>query len=60
MLIDEVSTGDLLQAAFPTCFREFDKKISGSQLAVWEEERRPPNAKSPEIKLTARYFKPSA
>jgi TolA-binding protein len=55
MLVDEVATGEFVgSAAFRLGSREFDKK--NFQEAALLYEKAYVNAKSPEVKLTARYF----
>src|SRR5580704_11831524 len=55
MLIDEVKTGEFVgSAAFRLASREFDKK--NFQVAAQLYEKAYVNARSPEVKLTARYY----
>jgi TolA-binding protein len=55
MLIDEVGTGEFVgSAAFRLASREFDKKNFRDAAPLYEKAYL--NAKSPEIKLTARYY----
>jgi TolA-binding protein len=55
MLIDEVGSGEFVgSAAFRLGSREFDKK--NFQVAAQLYEKAFVNAKSPEVKLTARYY----
>ncbi|HSZ78971.1 MAG TPA: tetratricopeptide repeat protein [Chthoniobacterales bacterium] len=55
MLIDEVATGEFVgSAAFRLASREFDKKNFREAAGLYEKAYQ--NAKSPEIKLTARYY----
>jgi TolA-binding protein len=55
MLIDEVGTGEFVgSAAFRLASREFDKKNFRDAAQLYEKAYQ--NAKSPEIKLTARYY----
>ena len=55
MLIDEVGTGEFVgSAAFRLGSREFDKKNFQDAAPLYEKAY--VNAKSPEIKLTARYY----
>ena len=55
MLIDEVGTGEFVgSAAFRLGSREFDKKNFQEAAPLYEKAY--VNAKSPEIKLTARYY----
>jgi TolA-binding protein len=55
MLIDEVGTGEFVgSAAFRLGSREFDKKNFRDAAPLYEKAYL--NAKSPEIKLTARYY----
>src|SRR5580692_7722586 len=55
MLIDEVGTGEFVgSAAFRLGSREFDKKNFRDAAPLYEKAYQ--NAKSPEIKLTARYY----
>jgi tetratricopeptide (TPR) repeat protein len=55
MLIDEVGTGEFVgSAAFRLGSREFDKKNFQEAALLYEKAYL--NAKSPEVKLTARYY----
>jgi len=55
MLIDEIGTGEFVgSAAFRLGSREFDKKDFRDAAPLYEKAYL--NAKSPEIKLTARYY----
>jgi TolA-binding protein len=55
MLVDEVRTGEFVgSAAFRLGSREFDKKNFQEAAPLYEKAYA--NAKSPEIKLTARYY----
>jgi TolA-binding protein len=54
-LVDEVGTGEFVgSAAFRLASREFDKKNFQNAAPLYEKAYE--NAKSPEIKLTARYY----
>src|SRR5580704_5623384 len=55
MLIDEVGTGEFVgSAAFRLASRQFDKKSFQDAAPLYEKAF--VNAKSPEVKLTARYY----
>src|ERR1700737_1714886 len=55
MLVDEVGTGEFVgSAAFRLGSREFDKKNFQSAAPLYDKAY--VNAKSPEVKLTARYY----
>src|ERR1700724_4096610 len=55
MLVDEIGTGEFVgSAAFRLASRAFDKKSFQDAAPLYEKAYI--NAKSPEVKLTARYY----